>query len=825
MNFISVVILTLVILSNLMCLQHANAEILDSNHPVETEVRNNASINALVLSGGVSLGAYEAGVNYAILAATDIEVDKNSVLPRINVTTGASAGAINAIATAIQTCLSKDSQEPYSLFNNIFRDIWINVGFDNLLPPEFYKYEDVEYKIELGGISAYDEPAEIKDALFSRSAFKPVIERLDKIVKEHKAKKDCEVLVGLMVTKTQPEKVKLMLSGNQKTYVNKQSYAVPIRVYTEENSDGGQRIHFSTVPVKKLKNFNSTNVKRNYINLTSVKEEISFDAVVRATLASSAFPVAFSPIKLGYCDTEGSSNFEKSKSCPDDSFYKQAYFIDGGYFNNIPIGLAAELMLLSLAEDDSHSGQNFIYLDPDNSIAPEYPAPQENTNPLVLKGQLANTLPGLSTLRKQGLYEDFNVYFVNKTGACSDTDENSVCSKSDERKMNRGKDKTKHREYLPTERRARLTGNFWGAFGAFFDKSFRDYDYAVGVYDGLRFAAKQFCKESKKVDCESTAFGLMLGSITAQSINSNAQDIHDFLALIGAFIRDDIENEKSDTCSFQNCQWENIKARFYQKNYQSKTYAIYRALKKTQEDNFNKFLAILKQTARPDEFATKSTQLTQLEYMLYRPGYWESLLNKRVLNRLIYLEDENEGENTKLLTTAYTFLPRDEFAPVSIGNMQDPDLVTGWYRYIPNHLGLDAVQTGLVVGKSWMPNWDHWVPYHGNVELGVSFHSQIKDQSENRVDYINGWAGLRWNRSSTAFSSYGFALTVNRNISNTSNFGSKEMIGGEFNVSFLSDKLRLSIGTRDAISNYRGEDWSVQLTVTNIDELIWAFGR
>ncbi|MEI8605109.1 hypothetical protein [Pseudoalteromonas sp. B160] len=341
----------------------------------------------------------------------------------------------------------------------------------------------------------------------------------------------------------------------------------------------------------------------------------------------------------------------------------------------------------------------------------------------------------------------------------------------------------------------------------------------------MRFASEQFCNKNEKMDCESTAFDSMLSSIINQSVGSKEKETKDFLALIGAFIRDDIVNEQSDTCSPQSCQWYDIKARFYQKDYQSKTYAIYQALKNTQENDFNKFLATLKQTARPDEFATESTQLTQLEYMLYRPDYWASLLNKRVLNRLIYLEDKYEGENAKLLTTAYTFLPRDEYASKGIGNMQDPDLLGGWYRFIPNHLGLDAVQTGVVVGKSWMPNWDHWVPYHGNVELGVSLHSQIKDQSENRVDYINGWAGLRWNRPSTAFSSYGFALTVNRNISNTSNFGSEEMIGAEFNVSFLSDKLRLSIGTRDTISNYRGEDWSVQLTVTNIDELIWAFGR
>lgn len=819
MNFRTVVTITIVMLSYLLCAQHAHSKSLDSKNTTETEVGSNASKNALVISGGVSLGAYEAGVNYAILAATRTKKDEKYIHPQIDVTTGASAGAINAIATAIQTCTSKDI--PYSLHKNIFREIWIDVGFDNLLPHEFFNYTS----IELAGLSAYDEQQKIEDALFNRGAFKSVITTLKDIVDTHEAKPKCNVLVGLMVTKAQPEKELLTLSKGQTVNVDKQSYAIPIKVFTKENSEGKQRIHFSTLPLKKLEKFNATNIKRNYINLTSVKEEIRFDAVMRATLASSAFPVAFSPIKFGYCDKEGPSIFKKNKSCPDDLFYKQADFIDGGYFNNIPIGFAAELVSYSLAGNNLHSGQNFIYLDPDNSIAPEFQEPQEKSSPLALEGQLSNTLPGLGTLRKRDLYEDLNLYFVDETTPCVDNDENSVCAKVDEKNENREEHKKNPRQYLPTQRRARLTGNFLGAFGAFFDKSFREYDYAVGVYDGLRFASEQFCNKNEKMDCESTAFDSMLSSIINQSVGSKEKETKDFLALIGAFIRDDIVNEQSDTCSPQSCQWHDIKARFYQKDYQSKTYAIYQALKNTQENDFNKFLATLKQTARPDEFATESTQLTQLEYMLYRPDYWASLLNKRVLNRLIYLEDKYEGENAKLLTTAYTFLPRDEYASKGIGNMQDPDLLGGWYRFIPNHLGLDAVQTGVVVGKSWMPNWDHWVPYHGNVELGVSLHSQIKDQSENRVDYINGWAGLRWNRPSTAFSSYGFALTVNRNISNTSNFGSEEMIGAEFNVSFLSDKLRLSIGTRDAISNYRGEDWSVQLTVTNIDELIWAFGR
>src|SRR5678815_1921595 len=83
---------------------------------------------ALVASGGISLGAYEAGVTYIILKYLR---SNEAMLP---VATGASAGNINVFLAALSWFQS--SQVPFTASDNLFWDTWINIGLDKLLPAD-----------------------------------------------------------------------------------------------------------------------------------------------------------------------------------------------------------------------------------------------------------------------------------------------------------------------------------------------------------------------------------------------------------------------------------------------------------------------------------------------------------------------------------------------------------------------------------------------------------------------------------------------------------------------------------------------------------------
>ena len=146
--------------------------------------------SAVVISGGISLGVYEAGLNHVIVKTMNSEhkyliPSKMDVkkLPKMNVTTGSSAGAINSIASAISSCIKYDKYSQ-TLFDNIFRDIWIGVGLDNLMPVDYSKYDG----LSLGGVSANNEKQKIVDSIFSRTVFEEPIDKLRNMFETGQAK-------------------------------------------------------------------------------------------------------------------------------------------------------------------------------------------------------------------------------------------------------------------------------------------------------------------------------------------------------------------------------------------------------------------------------------------------------------------------------------------------------------------------------------------------------------------------------------------------------------------------------------------------------------
>ena len=129
----------------------------------------------LAIKGGVSLGSYETGINRTILKY--VEEHKNDV--NLVSFSGASAGSVNSVLSAIDTCIS-DKRIGYeyidntgkkrvkkledTLVSNFMQTAW-DIGIDDLVPTEenknnyesFYKYDDKQKKEDI--------------AIFSRDAF------------------------------------------------------------------------------------------------------------------------------------------------------------------------------------------------------------------------------------------------------------------------------------------------------------------------------------------------------------------------------------------------------------------------------------------------------------------------------------------------------------------------------------------------------------------------------------------------------------------------------------------------------------------------------
>jgi hypothetical protein len=90
-------------------------------------------------SGGISLGSYQAGVTWALGRLTRLLADSARIRstlrlgqPLLAAATGASAGNVNAVLSAIEWC----SAAPASPEQSLFWRVWVNVGWPELFPTE-----------------------------------------------------------------------------------------------------------------------------------------------------------------------------------------------------------------------------------------------------------------------------------------------------------------------------------------------------------------------------------------------------------------------------------------------------------------------------------------------------------------------------------------------------------------------------------------------------------------------------------------------------------------------------------------------------------------
>jgi predicted acylesterase/phospholipase RssA len=307
---------------------------------------------SMVISGGVSLGAYESGYNWAtIKALARIKSNKTMIDPTLRSVAGASAGSINALLTAVYWC-QKDSI-PYqnSVDDNLFYETWVNLGIEDLI----IKGKDPENR----------------STLFTRKELKHkadlIMDHMDRPI----FREGCTVPMGFSVTKVTP-----IVEEFQGIKIKNQNFSVP---FTFSVENGKVIIKNKQMPEE------STNF---YISIPGIEKD--YRKIVDVLFASSAFPGAFQQIKLRYQ--------YKGK-------IRSNYFIDGGAYDNIPLQLATEL---------NEEARLFIFMDPSN-MRKEKPLSEEDEKEEPPVGFLTSSAGPLTSsveiFQQMKLYQAINQHF------------------------------------------------------------------------------------------------------------------------------------------------------------------------------------------------------------------------------------------------------------------------------------------------------------------------------------------------------------------------------------------------------------------------------
>src|SRR3990167_7636515 len=191
---------------------------------------------------------------------------------------------------------------------------------------------------------------------------------------------------------------------------------------------------------------------------------------------------------------------------------------------------------------------------------------------LDIATQLANILPGIGTLRKFDLYNDFDLYFSAR--------------------------EQDFRKYRPTGRSPLLTGNFLAAFGAFLDPNFREYDYAAGLYDGLIYSAQMLCEntgQADNADCEAARFLALFNRHVPVSpgniATAEAQKLKDVRQMIAHFLYQEFGADG------QAQVWRDLTSQLYDAQHQSSLRVIHEAIQSSGESDFEHFLDALASTS------------------------------------------------------------------------------------------------------------------------------------------------------------------------------------------------------------------------------------
>jgi predicted acylesterase/phospholipase RssA len=392
--------------------------------PAEAGPTTRPGVVSLTVSGGVSLGAYEAG--FLLHALDQLRGDERRELRLL---TGASAGSLNGLLAVLGACGDQVGPPARSLFWST----WIPVGFDQLFVPS----------------------AAAPLGAFSREWLERGAGRIEEAWGRG-LDASCDLVLGVAATRLAPRTLRAA-GGHLELPRMEEKFAVRVR------GRGPGR------PPSVVNYRPADGVRPEPLLVTDAAGEVPFAALRDLLLASMAFPVAFPPVELSTC-------LAGATAAPGVCLPAEAEaepYVDGGVFDNGPLRLAVGLARGGLAPapggglrwreaPDARARATpgevtFAFVDPDATEYPPAPPPAARPGRPSLPRELGEILSSLvETARAKEL-----AVLLEEEPEIAD------------------------RILLP-RRRFPAAGAPLLAFLGFFETEFRSFDFSLGMYDAQR---------------------------------------------------------------------------------------------------------------------------------------------------------------------------------------------------------------------------------------------------------------------------------------------------------------------------------------------------
>lgn len=904
---------------------------------------------SIAISGGASKGAYEAGFNWALLKLSRESENLVSVTggrfrrSEVASVAGASAGGINTILTGMTWCLRSDVDGTIgnSVYRNVYRDIWLGIDINDLLPA---KADSASYLPD--------------DAVLSRREYFAAARGLQENWGEPLYRDGCRIPMGVTVTRVLPQALRV---GDIE--VQNQRFFIPFELRVKEDNTMG--FFFDPADYPSLSDPAMMLMPRAP---SEPEFSISNARVIDAAVATSAFPTAFGRRRIQYCRlvarasspeiAQASTPETRSDAelvCPRGYELDEAEFADGGLFDNLPIGLARTLAEKNIQAKTNPFPVTYFYLDP-NRIRYQVPNAHVDTacnseNPpdacrimdfspfsesKLLLGALGtarryelyrettsdnwqlnlsqlsyelSTLLGAhdpqfecreelpffdpslecpEAIRRSGhlleiaydrlkpqitppysaqrLVEAGIANGCQQLGGKSGQEPDVFCSIDVARYRDRlagemmdiikrsGIEDDKlyvsisrsrqsmhdDRALRVTSRGAPITGTLLGDFGSFLDYKFREYDYYVGVYDSVVLAIDNLCRLQFSRQRQPQEYARCMDSLgqdayLAAGIDRDARARYVFARLaerefgaleLLAFSYSPLPPADHDMAIIHDALSRALAAGEASASDEEKSIFV-------TEDTFFEYLKA--QGFTPTR--TKDGKEPLLTDIIADPQSWPTELTRRVTARLVYLErkaaelyaarepdpDKREssyttvmGAGAQILQSATYKYPPFTFSP----STAPEDWI--WRYVIPYGIEFDLTEGDILV--TWQPTWSMSRNDLLDARISLGFAGGLFKSSsdKDRQNYLALGLGYIRRTGSPTISSYGITPTWFHTW-HVPEDGEQNTAGGDIHVSFLKDRIRVGLGTRD-FSDFN-ENWFLTLGINDLPGMSYWLTR
>jgi hypothetical protein len=392
---------------------------------------------------------------------------------------------------------------------------------------------------------------------------------------------------------------------------------------------------------------------------------------------------------------------------------------------------------------------------------------------------------------------------------------------------------------LVTDRGGPITGELLGAFGAFLEYKFREFDYYVGVYDAIMNISNTQCRRAFPTQGQH-----------AQRMTCNDHLNKELYHLLG--VADHIKARYVFARMAQQEFGQTGRLRF--------AYAPmppedrdFRIIFDGLNDSFrghdrdaDELVGVLPTERSFFEYLKaenfKPTPPTEgekslLAMIMEDPDFWSYELVNRATSRLIYLEqqadatyraresdpEKREKANTGLMGAgALIFRTATyKYPPFTLAPSTAPEKWP-WRYIIPYEFAFDFNEGDLQI--FWQPTWNF---KHANagLRLGLGFTGGTfsSNPDERRENY--GTLGLDFTRveNRLIFSGWGITPAVFHNWKKPTD-SEQTTFGCDVHAYLLNNRLRISLGARDVIDNV-GDTIFVTLGIADLPGLVYWLSR